>query len=569
MSDSQHPARLSLLRLAPALTLALLLAPVALGLAWTLLPAFGYLPAIGGERLGLQGWRALFAVPGFGTALRLTLVSGLLTSVLALAIATAFCAWRATRPGRRALDRFLAPLMGSPHSAVALGLAFLILPSGWLVRLVSPWLTGFDQPPASLVTVQDPWGLSFVLGLLLKEVPYLVLMIIAASAQVPVERSMAAARALGQRGAVAWLKTVFPQVYPQIRLPVFAVLAFSLSAVDVGLILAPGNPPPLALLAVRWFSNYDLALYFPAAAAASLQLAIALAAIALWYGAEKAIAPLGRYWIERGAADRGAGWALGGLSSVALAFGAMGLLALSVMALWSVAGAWLFRDALPQRFTMDNWSAQLDRVGATSGATLAVGLTAVAIAVVLALACLENEQRRGLRPGARALWLLYLPLLVPQIAFLFGVQGLLIRLGIDGSLAGVVWAHLVFVLPYVFLSLAEPYRALDPRYAASAAALGATPLRIFLAVKLPILLRPILVAAAVGFAVSVAQYLPTLFAGAGRVATLTTEAVTLASGADRRVIGVFVVLQTALPMIVYGLAIGLPRLVWRNRRTLR
>ena len=40
---------------------------------------------------------------------------------------------------------------------------------------------------------------------------------------------------------------------------------------------------------------------------------------------------------------------------------------------------------------------------------------------------------------------------------------------------------------------------------------------------------------------SVGQYLPTLFAGNGRVATLTTEAVTLAAGADRRVIGVYAV----------------------------
>ena len=52
--------------------------------------------------------------------------------------------------------------------------------------------------------------------------------------------------------------------------------------------------------------------------------------------------------------------------------------------------------------------------------------------------------------------------------------------------------------------------------------------------KLPMLLRPMATAAAIGFAVSVAQYLPTLFIGAGRVATLTTEAVTLSSGADRR-----------------------------------
>ena len=37
---------------------------------------------------------------------------------------------------------------------------------------------------------------------------------------------------------------------------------------------------------------------------------------------------------------------------------------------------------------------------------------------------------------------------------------------------------------------------------------------------------------AVGFAVSVAQFLPTLFAGGGRLATLATETLSLAGGGD-------------------------------------
>ena len=41
------------------------------------------------------------------------------------------------------------------------------------------------------------------------------------------------------------------------------------------------------------------------------------------------------------------------------------------------------------------------------------------------------------------------------------------------------------------------------------------------------LLRPLLIAGAVGFAVSAAQYVPTLFAGGGRFMTLATEALSL------------------------------------------
>ena len=82
------------------------------------------------------------------------------------------------------------------------------------------------------------------------------------------------------------------------------------------------------------------------------------------------------------------------------------------------------------------------------------------------------------------------------------------------------------------------------------------------------LLRPILLAAAVGFSVSIALYLPTLFAGAGKFATLATEAVAANAGADRRLVGVYGFLQAALPLAGFALALLLPRLVFRHRRGL-
>jgi putative thiamine transport system permease protein len=79
--------------------------------------------------------------------------------------------------------------------------------------------------------------------------------------------------------------------------------------------------------------------------------------------------------------------------------------------------------------------------------------------------------------------------------------------------------------------------------------------------KWPLLRAALASAFAVGFAVSVAQYLPTLFVGAGRFATVTTEAVTLASGAQRSLTAAYAWLQWLLPALVFGLAawLGKPR----------
>jgi putative thiamine transport system permease protein len=151
---------------------------------------------------------------------------------------------------------------------------------------------------------------------------------------------------------------------------------------------------------------------------------------------------------------------------------------------------------------------------------------------------------------------------------LYGLNVLFLRIGISGGMLAVIWAQMLFVFPYVMIALSDPWRAMDCQHVRAAAALGAGPWRRLFSVKLPMLIRPLMVAAAIGFSVSVAQYLPTLFMGAGRIATLTTEAVTLASGSDRRVVGVYAVLQAGLPFLAYGAALLVPALVYRNRRGL-
>ncbi|MEQ8250526.1 MAG: ABC transporter permease subunit [Oceanibaculum nanhaiense] len=557
-----------MLRLVPPLTLLLFLGPIAAGLAGTLLPAFGYLPVLGLTLSPLDPWRMLLAAPGLGTALTLTLTSGLLSAAISYALAVGLCAAFHDRPWFARLRLMLAPLLAVPHAALAIGFAFLIAPSGWIARMLSPWLTGWDRPPA-LATVADPHALALTAALVLKETPFLLLMMLAALNQVPSHRLMAVSRSLGYGPAVGWLKTVLPLVQKQIRLPLYAVLAYALSNVDMAIVLAPGTPPPLAVQLLRWFNDPDLAMRFPAAAGAMLLCLLVALVIALTRGIEALAGWLGRRWIAAGSRGQGGvgircAAGLGGGLALSLS-----VLALLGLGLWSLAGRWRYPDALPQTLTLSTWMRQSEALALPFWTTLWAGLAAVLIALALVLACLEHEQRRGRALSQRGLWLLYLPLLVPQVGFLFGVQVLLVIGRLDGSAVALVWSHLLFVLPYVYLALAAPYRALDARYERSARCLGAGPARVFWRVKLPILLRPILIAASIGFAVSVSQYLPTLFAGAGRYTTLTTEAVSLSAGADRRVVAVFAFAQGALPFLGFALALLLPAWLYRHRAGLR
>lgn len=556
------------LPLLPILTLLAMLGPVVAGLWGTLLPAFGHLPAAGLTGPSLGPFKDLFDWGGLPRAIMLSVSTGLLATLISLLIVMLLTAgWSGTR-AFRALERVLSPLLSVPHAAAAFGLAFLIAPSGWLSRLMSPVLTGWDRPP-DLLIVQDTWGLTMTAGLIIKEVPFLLLITLAALGQADAQRSITISRALGYGRVTGWLKTVFPRVYAQIRPPIYVVLAYSMSVVDVAVILGPNTPPSLSVQIVKWMSDPDLAMRLEGAAGALLQLALVVGALVFWRIGEIVVAHLGQRWIASGA--RGKCDPI--VARLALFAGAGSaltvLLGLVVLTIWSFAGFWGFPDAFPDTFTLRNWirfgPGTLEALGETALIALTVGF----VAIVLTIGCLEAEYRYGLSFSQRAVWLLYLPLLIPQTAFLPGLQTLMLNIGADVGRLPVMLAHLVFVLPYVFLSLADPFRAWDARMGTIAAALRASPNGVLWRVRLPMLLRPILTALAVGLAVSVGQYLPTLLIGGGRVATLTTEAVALASGGDRRAIAVYGLMQTGAALVPFALALLLPAIIWRNRKGLR
>lgn len=554
-----------------ALVLAGLVGPILAGLWHTTNAAFGGLEGRAGAANWRAPWRELAALPGLARSATLSLWTGLAATGLALSLSLGLAFGLVTfwhRFGRSARWlQMLTPFLAAPHSAMAVGLAFLIAPSGWIARLISPWATGWSLPP-DIGTVHDPLGLALILGLVSKELPFLLLIIIAALGQIPVRHQIATGQSMGYGRGQVWLLILLPVLYRLIRLPVYVVLAFSLSVVDMAIILGPSNPPTLAVAMTRWFTSADLALFAPASAAALLMAALVVVAAALWATCLAGLGWVGKCLIRHGV-RRSIPWA-GQLVQAAgflvLTLGGLGLLSSLI---WSLTYRWRFPDALPESWTLSGWMQAGAGWHAAMATTAIVGACASVFSLVLAVLWLEGETRGHFDRAAWAEGLIYLPLLIPQVAFLFGLHVFFLELGIGGDLWAVIWVHTIFVFPYVMLALSDPWRALDPRLMRTAAALGAPPLRQLLMVRLPCLIGPLLTAVAIGFAVSVAQYLPTLFLGAGRVNTLTTESVSLSSGANRRIAGVFAVLQSLLPLIAYGLAVLVPTILFGNRRGLR
>ncbi len=537
------------------------MAPVLAGLAGIGFPALGWFPPLGGDQFSFAPVKMLFDQPGLGQSLWLSVFTALVSTFLSYWLAMMLLAYLYETRRSRWVFRFISPLLSVPHITVAVGILFLLQPSGWLFRFISPWLTGWDRPP-DISLAPDLYGYALILGLIAKELPFLLLMGLSALSQIEVQALRDRAKNLGYGPISGWLYVIQPLLSARMRMPVFIVMIFAVSVVDMAIVLAPSIPAPLAVRILEWFWDSDLDFQFIAASAAVLQLLLAVLCCGIWFVMATMMSHLWHKMTRQGIRFAISPIAAYGLRLILLVLAVipclLSLLGLLAIIVWSFANVWRFPSVLPDIWGLRGWgyaSGDLVSAGINS---LILGLSASALSVLIAIIWLEN------RHGKRWEGMIYIPLFLPQASFLFGLQMLLIWLRLDGAFLTLLWAHSLFVFPYVMLSLASAWRRYDNRYMDVAANLGVGALRRFLSVKLPMLMIPVLTAFAIGFAVSSALYLPTVFASNGRYATLTTEAVTLAASASRQSLGVASVMQMTLPLVVF-IGCDLYTRLWASR----
>lgn len=501
------------------------------GLAWLLMAAV-YLPLLPAVALllppifSLENWRALAADPQLPQALIATLVSTLIAAVGALLLALAVVA--ALWPGSRwrRLCNHLPWLLAIPHVAFAVSVLLIFAEGGELYRLCS-----FCSP------VLDRYGIGLGLTLTIKESAFVLWAIYASLPEKDLAQKVTVLRSLGygRWQALRWL--ILPAIAPALWAVMLATIAWTLSVVDVALILGPGNPPTLAVLAWQWLSQGDTQQQAKGMLVCAILLIIlepiAVALFLCWRRWKRTIPDV--------SGERPTPRPLQVGRACALLLPLAGLVSVAILVL--VAGdAHVSRDA--------------------AAVSLSLGLCSAALALGMILLWLEWGPQRG------GFWV-WLPLALPTLPLVAGQYQLALLMQLDGEWIAVLWGHLLWVLPWMLLVMQPAWRRLDPRLILIARTLGWGSLKIFWLVKCPQMIRPALTAFAVGFSVSMAQYLPTLWLGSGRYATLTTDAVALSSGGSSAVLAAQALWQLLLPMLVFAACILLSRLVGRFRQGLR
>lgn len=225
--------------------------------------------------------------------------------------------------------------------------------------------------------------------------------------------------------------------------------------------------------------------------------------------------------------------------------------ALFVLAIYAWPALLLFRNAFnevgPTGAMVEAWSLKTAAETFADGFTVELTLNSLwlsASATALALALSYPVSLFLFRTDSRFRGLLaviaIMPMLVSSVVRVFGwlailgdrglVNGALLSLGLISAPLKLVfnWTGVTIglaesIMPYMILALLAGFGRLDRTLEEASRSLGATPLRTFARVTLPLSLPALALAAGLGFVLSMSAYITPKLLGGGRVFVLATE----------------------------------------------
>jgi len=139
------------------------------------------------------------------------------------------------------------------------------------------------------------------------------------------------------------------------------------------------------------------------------------------------------------------------------------------------------------------------------GAT--VGLSSAVIGTMAAMGFARLPPRRS----SLAIAVLCLPLMLPPLVLAVSLLSFYVSIGLSLSLGTVILSHLLFTQPFVVIVVYARMLSFDWRVVESARDLGASSLRAFVTVTLPIIQPTVIGAALIAIALSIDDFVITFF----------------------------------------------------------
>ncbi len=201
-----------------------------------------------------------------------------------------------------------------------------------------------------------------------------------------------------------------------------------------------------------------------------------------------------------------------------------------VLLLWSVAIRWYWPSALPQQFGLDYWRQALGlqqslAIGAVSIVpafllSLGIAIVVVGITMLIAIPAGYVLARYRIPFGAAIMFLFLMPNAFPQQPIFVNILGIFSRIGLAGTVPGVMLAHILVGLVFGVWITSATFRSIPPHMEEAARSVGATAPVAFFRITLPLAAPGLLASAVFVFITSLDEFTGTFFVGLPFVSTL-------------------------------------------------
>ncbi|OMH37965.1 ABC transporter permease [Motiliproteus sp. MSK22-1] len=152
-----------------------------------------------------------------------------------------------------------------------------------------------------------------------------------------------------------------------------------------------------------------------------------------------------------------------------------------------------------------------------------VGLFSTVLATVLGTFAAFAMARRNISAQRSILGFLIAPMIVPPVITGLGMYFLFGQLGLTASFKGLVIAHTVLATPFVVITVTANLQNFDMKLFRAASSLGASPVRAFFTIVLPLIMPGIMSGALFAFVTSFDEIVVTLFLGGPAQRTLPRQ----------------------------------------------
>ncbi|TYS01174.1 ABC transporter permease subunit [Rossellomorea vietnamensis] len=217
------------------------------------------------------------------------------------------------------------------------------------------------------------------------------------------------------------------------------------------------------------------------------------------------------------------------------------------LVLTSMSSQWRWPQIVPEVIQGRAWLYLFSEHSGTFDALWTSIIIALIVTFINLLLAIPAGDALG-RMNTRGKWfieaVMYAPIVIPSFVAVMGIHSILLRVGLTGTMTGVVLAHIPPTLPYMLRAMTISYQTIGYQWEELARMLGAGRFQRFWFVVLPRLIPGIIAGASLSILISLSQYLITFLIGSGQVITLPIIMFPFITGGDPSIASAYTVVFT-------------------------